>query len=572
MGEWHQRWNFVESRKNKQRTSRKEVSVPGADEGFSCLWCDCRAAQFHQTTRPGKTSCHHCDRPKGTAMNPPLAKKVQWAFDLQVEKQQEGKDKGKAKSAPTSTSGKGKDMSKDKDGGGLTEEEKDLRDTRVALLKGVTVAAKEEAPSDAMDTKEAPVSKDTALRRKIIGLYISDTPPGADSLYPPPLAKAFKAPAAVVAEALAGNAAQAFEQCKELVLKLEHNLSVIKDLGEPDLTKLAEDKLKAAQNTLEKLSKKAALSSSDPAAADAAAKAFLEATLLGRQARVTKTAALVGQASSQAAVRATKHGEDADFIKDWIKLAQNRLEILESSYLDTLTKWQELDSAQAAHEEEVLSLFDLKIAAARLAVKSDPAAAPVAVTSAVGVPPGGPTPPAPGQAAAGAVVDGESEVTAAELLAVEDYELMDDSMTAASELPVLSSTLTKEQKEGFSNLWNFLAQVFSSSELPMMPFSALQISPLFAKQLLGDKMWHGFYGPTRVVEAHDVVPRCMIGAIEVALKKVGASHTELVKNFLIDADKDKADVATIREWRQKEKTRKAKLAAEKARKSFLVKK
>ena len=565
MGEWQQQWKFVESRK-KLRSSRKEVSVPGADEGFSCLWCDCRAAQFHQTTRPGKTSCHHYDRPKGTAMNPPLAKKVQWAFDLQVEKQQEGKDKGKAKSAPTSTSGKGKDMSKDKDGGGLTEEEKDLRDTRVALLKGVTVAAKEEAPSDAMDTKEAPVSKDTALRRKIIGLYISDTPPGADSLYPPPLAKAFKAPAAVVAEALAGNSAQAVEQGKELVQKLEHNLSVIKDLGEPDLTKLAEDKLKAAQATLEKLSKKAALSSSDPAAADAAAKAFLEATLLGRQARVTKTAALVGQASSQAAVRATKHSDDADFIKDWIKLAQNRLEILESSYLDTLTKWQELDSAQAAHEEEVLSLFDLKIAAARLAVKSDLAAAPVAVASAVGVPPGGPSPPTPGAEEAG------DAVTAAELLAIEDYELVDTSMTSVEELPVLNSSLTDDQKEGFTSLWNFLLQVFSSADLPMMPYSALRISPIFAKQILGDKMWFGFYGPSREVEPHDIVPRCMVGAIEVALKKIGNSHTELVKSFLKDAEKDKADVATIQEWRKAEKVRKAKLSAEKTRKATLVKK
>ena len=295
--------------------------------------------------------------------------------------------------------------------------------------------------------------------------------------------------------------------------------------------------------------------------------------MLGRQARVTKTAALVGQASSQAAVRATKHSDDADFIKDWIKLAENRLEILESTYLETLTRWQELDAAQAAHEEEVLALFDLKIAAARLAVKPNLATIPAAVASAVVVQTGGPTLPAPGQEVAGAVVDVEAEtVAAAERLAFEDYELMDDSMTSVNELPVLSGKLTDEQKEGFTNLWNFLLQVFSSADLPMMPFSALQISPLFAKELLGDKMWHGFYGPTRVVEAHDVVPRCMVGAIEVALKRVGASHTELVKSFLKDADKDKADVATIREWRQKEKTRKAKLAAEKTKKSFLVKK
>ena len=178
-------------------------------------------------------------------------------------------------------------------------------------------------------------------------------------------------------------------------------------------------------------------------------------------------------------------------------------------------------------------------------------------------------PQTPGQEEAGDAVDA---VTVAERLALEDYELKDDSMTSVDELPVLSATLTDDQKAGFTNLWNFLLRVFSSADLPTMPFSALQISPLFAKQILGDKMWHGFYGSARMVEAHDVVPRCMVGAIEVALKRIGTTHSELVKNFLKDADKDKADVATIREWRQAEKTRKAKLSAEKARKNTLVKK
>ena len=85
-------------------------------------------------------------------------------------------------------------------------------------------------------------------------------------------------------------------------------------------------------------------------------------------------------------------------------------------------------------------------------------------------------------------------------------------------------------------------------------------------------MWRGFYGPTRVVMEHDVVPRCTVGAIEVALKTIGAKHSEMVKHFFKDSDKDEADVATIREWSQTEKTRKAKLSAEKARKQTLVKK
>ena len=178
-------------------------------------------------------------------------------------------------------------------------------------------------------------------------------------------------------------------------------------------------------------------------------------------------------------------------------------------------------------------------------------------------------PQTPGQEEVGDEVDAVSE---AELLAVEDYELQYDSMTTVDELPVLSDKLTDDQVEAFTNLSNFLKQVFSSADLPRMPFAALQISPLFAKQMLGDKMWHGFYGPTRVVLMDDVVPRCMVGAIEVALKRTGTTHSEIVKNFFKNADKDKEDVATIKQWRQKAKLSAEKARTEKNRKQTLVKK
>ena len=61
----------------------------------------------------------------------------------------------------------------------------------------------------------------------------------------------------------------------------------------------------------------------------------------------------------------------------------------------------------------------------------------------------------------------------------------------------------------------------------------------------------------------------MMGAMDVALKRIGAQHVELVRNFLKDDDKVTAAVDTIRSWKQKEKAKEEK--TKKARKTLLGK-
>ena len=45
---------------------------------FQCFWDDCAAACKGQRTRQGRCNCHGCGRPRGQAVNPPLASKHPW--------------------------------------------------------------------------------------------------------------------------------------------------------------------------------------------------------------------------------------------------------------------------------------------------------------------------------------------------------------------------------------------------------------------------------------------------------------------------------------------------------------
>ena len=601
MGEWH----YIENRRSGQwkrnvggEGTRKNKASESDDEGFFCLWGCCRAAKAHQKTRPGKDCCHACERVKGTAMNPPLGKMVQWGFELRMEK--------KAGSAPSSPSGpaasgskvltadgkKGKGVDKKDDG--LTEEEKALRDSRTALLKGVDTTVPPAPPesstasASAMDTSTAAATaptKDQVQRRKIMGIYVSPTGPGSEALYQAPSLKTLKPPATFVAEALSGNAAQAFETQSERVTLLVHQIAQFKGMpGTEHVVKEWEGKLKTAEAALDKISKKKALSSADPAVAAAAANAEVESLQLAKQAEVRRQAELSTQESTMAVGRVTKNSEDLAHADEMISLAQQRRSEIAADFNSKQEEWAKLYEARGEQHREILVLFDLKISNARQLLGNplgtlapEASLAPVAAA----VQSGGPSQLTPGLGEAGDEEEDEDEAQAAA-----DYELLDDSVTTIDQLPVLDDKLTPEQKAYVENAWGVLRQVLSAADLPRMPFGAFQITPAFAKQLLGDDMWRGFFGPTRVVTQDDVVPRCMVGAIDVALRRMGAQNTALEQKASVDAagldtsagkkaDVDKKaqeEVATIREWRLKEKTRKAKLAAEKTRKNVLVKK
>ena len=576
MGDWQtagrrRRWSDKGSGA-KGKPAGSASNGPTDKKGFFCEWDGCRAAMMHQETWAGRDCCHVCERPKGTALNPPTHLIMDWAFEERKERM--------VKKSIAANGGANPNGNKNGDKhGDLTEEQKQLRDSRVMQLKNLS--DKDVAPSKApdapaaMDTSEQALapSKDQVQRRKIIGVYVSPTPPGGDSLYPSPGQKTLKTPATVVAEALAGKSAQAYDDQAEKVVLLKYQLTVFRDMaGTEAVVKDWESKLKTAEAALDRLAKKEALSAADPASAAAAANAKSESVSLARQVEVTRQADLVGQYSKLAALRVSKHVDDLQFCDEMITLAQDRRAELVAVFTTTQEEWAKIDEARAVQEQEILSLFDHKIATVRQALAAISAAPPLlgAPAVAVVVQTGGPILQAPGPVVDGGAVDVDGDAaTEAEQQAAEDYELVDDSNTTVDKLPDLTDKLEDDQKAYVENLWNILKQVFSCSDLPMMPFSALQITPLFAKQLLGDNMWRGFYGSTRVVLEHDVVPRRMMGAMDVALKRIGAQHVELVRNFLKDDDKVTAAVDTIRSWKQKEKAKEEK--TKKARKTLLGK-
>ena len=240
MGEWQNgggRWSRVVRGRGKSYNNDKSAgrNDPGK-KGFFCAWAGCRAAMFQQETWAGSACCHACDRPKGTALNPPVEMAVQWAHDLRAAKK---KAKDEALIADDNPWGAANiddwnRFGRDKDS--KSEELSQLRETRLAELKNLPdkPGPKPNGPP-ASDVPMVPVekvalSKDTIARRKLIGCYVSPTPPSGDSLYPLPVTKGHKTPAAVVAEAMVGNSGMLIAQHKDKIVLLLHNISVVEGM------------------------------------------------------------------------------------------------------------------------------------------------------------------------------------------------------------------------------------------------------------------------------------------------------------------------------------------------------
>ena len=70
---------------------------------WTCRWASCKAGLAQKPTYMNNV-CYHCERPKSSALNPPLSAMAQWAWDSRVKDIQEKDGKGK---------GGGKDASAD---------------------------------------------------------------------------------------------------------------------------------------------------------------------------------------------------------------------------------------------------------------------------------------------------------------------------------------------------------------------------------------------------------------------------------------------------------------------------
>ena len=143
------------TQKGKSQGKGWEKEVVDKDECFQCHWSGCVAAEQQWQTHGHKGSCHKCNRPKGIALNPPLGRLVQWAFDVQLKGQAKQAAPAGSKASKGKGGGKGKGPSKPS-GEPTDKDVEELRKKRLAALKDAAPQSdgQEKAKPSAQDAKE----------------------------------------------------------------------------------------------------------------------------------------------------------------------------------------------------------------------------------------------------------------------------------------------------------------------------------------------------------------------------------------------------------------------------------
>ena len=146
---------FRASRGQSNAKAGDQSNVKGPQMAFICKWGDCKAG-CNQTTTYGQTLCIGCKRYKGLALAPPLHKMSERAFNLTC---------GRSNAVPKENAkGKGKGKGKAyenhlQNSADLTEAERELKASRVAILKDATKKAPAEggggqvAPTESEDVE-----------------------------------------------------------------------------------------------------------------------------------------------------------------------------------------------------------------------------------------------------------------------------------------------------------------------------------------------------------------------------------------------------------------------------------
>ena len=329
-------WQTVEPKRkswvNKARASqakRKEEA-----EGFLCRWAGCCGAEAGIRTWGGKSHCFSCQRPKGTALAPPLEAMTEAAFEAKIKEATAGDKKAPQPAAPAKPPS-AKPQLRD-------AENQKLRTQRLQLLKKAqggeeqpllkeVAAAFNADPSDERKKLEIDAElvqgtqKIAELAKNVLESLKSETLPTQ---------RALRLPDEILEDILAKStpfAAQGErEEAEKRLTATRAALTVLTDIGTPSddaaVTAL-QSKLTRQEAALKKLENSAATAGRKKSALTAAKGAFVD--------RTKAQTDYAASCATKAADRAEQRGKMVDQIRNIVE---------ELDVLNTL-KTQELKTA-----------------------------------------------------------------------------------------------------------------------------------------------------------------------------------------------------------------------------------
>jgi hypothetical protein len=318
-------------------------------------------------------------------------------------------------------------------------------------------------------------------------------------------------PSATVSKILQGEASEAISAKQTAVAKLLGATEGLRQsLGEKDDIYLQScARLKADTEDLQRMIKKAAPKKN--ASQEECAKATSLRLKLAKQEAESAHAERVKRYAAGKLSANERHTADLHAVDELIAELEERKTLLKDHFKLAEDAWEEMTTASAKHDVEVIRLLDVKIKAVGPLVEAK------------GTPAGGQEVAEPGLAEPSTPADATSYGGR-----YEDLQLTAEGVQPEDIPTLVIKDATEEEKKTLGEVWEFLEAVRMTpmgTPTPPSTFAQMGLPHVSIAQLLVSKeVWTKFYGGQRQVGPMDLVPWHLMELIRLALEK---AKTEL---------------------------------------------